>query len=370
MKKILTEILKDKREEFCDFASGDKVVLYGAGQMGIDASNCLADVGLSVEYFADKNPNLLGKLVNGIEVRHPESFTKEELENYVFAISLVTVSYNIIHDYLKALGCKKICFVGDLVNKTCQDKYISKAWRLININDDEIRKINAVFEKYSDEDSKKSLIQHLDWSINGKERNEFVQVLKMEEKYFIQEVLNALTEEDVIISYDFLSQNIEAELKEKNIGFKRLIVINPVKDDSEISHSSNVFCHKIGLANEEGEKYFVNAKGLTVKSRFLDSPTDLKYKVKKFDDLVEEKYSYLKVYGLGIALDVIKGAIESIKKNRPVLAVTIHHTREDFVEIPVLLTNNLENYDFYLRLHAYCGFETIFYAVPKEKVKK
>jgi len=370
----INELFNKKTEDFCVFKDSSEVVLYGAGQMGLDASNCLLNEGVNVKFFADKNPSILGKQVNNIEVKHPENFSAEEKGNYIFAIAVVTVSYNIIYDYLKSLGCKNICFVGDLVNKACKNPYISRTWRFDNPSEEEIKTINKTFETYSDEASKKSLVQYLTWVLNNEEKRDYATVLKMNEKYFISEVTDALSDDETFVSYDFLSTNPLEEI-EKFVGnFKAIHIFEPTdkkyNEFEEKYKSDNIFIKQCGLGDENTEKYFSYGEGLSVKSRFVDFKTDKSFPIKKLDDLMADSpYSYLKIYGLGLALEAIKGSINTIKKFRPIVAVTIHHTKEDFIEIPHLLVDNLSNYNFYLRLHSYCGFETLFYAIPREKVR-
>lgn len=368
----IEKIFNNRIDNLCCFEKIDEIVLYGAGQMGVDASCCLIDEGLNVKFFADKKNDIVGQKINNIEVKHPESFSDKEKAKYVFAIGIVTVSYNIIHDYLKNLGCKKICFVGDLVNKVCKSLYISRTWRLENPSDDEIKKINEVFEKYDNENSKKALIQYLAWAVNNEEKRNYASILKMDEKYFIPEVLRVLSDDETFVDYDFLSSTPVEEIEKRVGGFQKVHIFEPtvIKGNQvkEKYKSDKIIVNQFGLANENTEKYFTYGMGLSVKSRFVDFKTETLLPVKKLDDVMgNNPYSYLKIYGLGLSLDVVEGAIKTIKQFRPIIAVTIHHTRKDFIEIPNLLTNSLNNYHFHLRLHSYCGFETIFYAIPKER---
>jgi hypothetical protein len=375
MNEEIKKIFDKKTDEKCIFQKNDSVILYGAGQMGADASVCLLDEGVDIKNFTDKNPNIINQKINGILVKHPEEISKEEKENCIFAISVITVPYNIIAGYLKELGCKKICFVGDLLNQVSKDSLVSKTWKFSDPADSELEKLTDTFEKLSDENSKKSLIQFLTWVVKSEEKSNFADVYKMNDKYFIPEVISALGKNETIVSYDFLSHGPAEEADNFLGGFKKIYIFEPTekkfKEFKENINSDKVSIKKVGLANENSEKYFLNGKGLCVKARFVDVETSTKFPVNKLDDeMMNMPYSFLKIYGLGLAQDILKGAINSIKKYRPVLAVTIHHTREDFVEIPRYLMDNLKEYNFYLRLHSYCGFETLFYAIPKNKLEK
>lgn len=369
------KIFNNKIYDFCPFDNISEVILYGAGQMGIDASNCLLNSGVAVKFFADKNPNMIGKKINNIIVKHPEDFSTEEKENCIFAISIITVSYNLIHNYLKDLGCKKICFVGDVVNKISTNPFISGTWRLNDPSSLEINKLNIIFNGYNDDNSKKSMIQFLEWVVNNEEKNNFAPILKMDQKYFIPEVLRSLGDDEVFVNYDALHpESSEKIIELTGNKFNSIHIFAPIKDDFENLTNNNtsdkIKIYPYGLANENSEKPFLNGMGLPLKSKFCSEKTGQVIPIRKLDyEMKNKPYSYFKIYGLGIALDVVKGAIKTIKKFRPIVAVTIHHTEQDFIEIPYFLMNNLGNYNFYLRLHSYCGFETLLYAIPKEKEK-
>lgn len=362
----LEKIFNTQTINFCPYNNDKEVIVYGAGQMGVDASNCLKKSGVNVKNFADKNEKIIGTKVNCISVRHPECFTSEEKESYLFAIAVVTVSYNLLYDYLKSLGCKHICFVGDLVNKTTKDEMVSNTWRLINPTENELRKISKIYDNSFDTRSQRALIQSLEWFVNNIEKRNFLEVESLSSKFFIPEVKNLLRDDDTFVFYDFLCNDPITRLEEDGIRFKKVYIISPV---IEPSSDEKIVKYRMGLGNENSYKSFVNADGLTVKSRFVDGISNLKYQIRRLDDYVKT-YSYLCIYGLGLTLDVLKGAIDSILNNRPIIAVAIHHTRSDFVEIPDYLIDKLQNYSFFIRLHSYCGFEIVFYAIPKERFEQ
>lgn len=66
----------------------------------------------------------------------------------------------------------------------------------------------------------------------------------------------------------------------------------------------------------------------------------------------------------GSELPALKGGIYTIKKFRPQLAISIYHSDKDFIEIPLYLKNNLENYEFKIGHYAPDIYETVLYAIP------
>lgn len=65
-------------------------------------------------------------------------------------------------------------------------------------------------------------------------------------------------------------------------------------------------------------------------------------------------------------LKAIKGGLNTIKKDRPQLAICIYHSLEQFIEIPLFLKNTLDDYSYYLSHYSWNKTETILYAIPNE----
>jgi hypothetical protein len=78
------------------------------------------------------------------------------------------------------------------------------------------------------------------------------------------------------------------------------------------------------------------------------------------------KVDFIKFDIEGAELEALKGGIETIINDRPQLAVSIYHSPEDFIEIPVFLMRNLENYKFYIGHYSTGVFETVLYCTPRE----
>lgn len=77
----------------------------------------------------------------------------------------------------------------------------------------------------------------------------------------------------------------------------------------------------------------------------------------------EEKVTMIKMDVEGAELESLKGACQTIQRDRPKLAVCIYHKSEDMTEIPLYIQKLVPEYKFYLRHHSNNGRETVFYAV-------
>ena len=79
-----------------------------------------------------------------------------------------------------------------------------------------------------------------------------------------------------------------------------------------------------------------------------------------------QKVDFIKMDIEGAELPAIRGAKETIKTDRPQLAISIYHSNDDFVNIPQYLANELENYTLRLGHYSYNHCETVLYAIPDE----
>ena len=109
----------------------------------------------------------------------------------------------------------------------------------------------------------------------------------------------------------------------------------------------------------------------TMNRSCFKNQTEITVDVIKLDDFCEENNVYpdlIKMDIEGAEMEALKGAIHAIKKSRSQLAISIYHSNQDFVEIPVYLRENLENYNFILGHYRADCTETILYAIPNELI--
>jgi FkbM family methyltransferase len=89
--------------------------------------------------------------------------------------------------------------------------------------------------------------------------------------------------------------------------------------------------------------------------------------VKLDDTLIGSPVNFLKMDIEGSELDALKGGREFIKKNRPVMAVSVYHNPRDLWEIPFFIKKEFPFYTFRLRLHGHMLNEIVLYCLPNNK---
>lgn len=81
------------------------------------------------------------------------------------------------------------------------------------------------------------------------------------------------------------------------------------------------------------------------------------------DDVVKDsEVTFIKMDVEGSELNALKGAKNTIIKNKPKLAICIYHKPEDILEIPIYLLELVPEYKFYIRHYSSRMWETVLYA--------
>jgi FkbM family methyltransferase len=151
-------------------------------------------------------------------------------------------------------------------------------------------------------------------------------------------------------------KNIE-RIKKKHPNFEGFVI------------RKGVWSEDATLYFDEGEEYS-NKLEIENKGKKLN-----KVPVTSIDEVVEyyrrktkdeSKVTFIKMDIEGSEPEALIGAINTIRHDRPVLAIAIYHTEEQMISIIEWCRQNLENYKFYVRHYSPAWGETDLYAIPKE----
>lgn len=77
----------------------------------------------------------------------------------------------------------------------------------------------------------------------------------------------------------------------------------------------------------------------------------------------KDRITFIKMDVEGSELESLKGAKNTILKDKPKLAICIYHKPEDLVEIPMYIRELVPEYKLYVRHHSSNNWETVLYAV-------
>lgn len=99
----------------------------------------------------------------------------------------------------------------------------------------------------------------------------------------------------------------------------------------------------------------------------------VKIKTTTIDETVKregiKKLDFIKLDVEGSELNALKGGEKTILKDRPQMAISIYHSYNDLLDIPIYLNKLLDNYSLHIDHYSPNLCETIIYAIPNELLK-
>ncbi len=148
--------------------------------------------------------------------------------------------------------------------------------------------------------------------------------------------------------------------------FKKIYLIEPIAENiriakRELDHFENIEFLACGISNKKATLHFNEDKSF---SSIYGKGTQ-SIEVDTIDNIVKEKVDFIKLDIEGAEQDAIDGAINTIQKYKPVLAICIYHKAEDWYKIPQKVLAMESEYRVYIRHYMEGIFETVMYFIPK-----
>ena len=154
-----------------------------------------------------------------------------------------------------------------------------------------------------------------------------------------------------VFSYEFVPRNLEI--------FSKNLALNPQLSD-RVSIVEHAAWNNSGQILHFGD----NGPGTSVSSVSVNNNDAIE--TLSIDDLVKVKkisrVDFIKMDIEGSELKALQGAIKTIKKHRPRLAICIYHQLIDFTEIPEFILSLDLGYRLYIRHYTIHAEETILFA--------
>lgn len=352
------------------------VILYGAGNLGKMAKSFFNYLNIPFLYVVDKNASKYkyktDEFWGKTRIIHPDDVKEKEKKNCLLIVCVVTTPLIVLRNELKNNGWEDVAFFYDVSQSYCAQYPLNNGWCLDKLNENDKKLIKKVFLSLIDDVSRAYYLQFLAWRklrvellFDGLEINN-------NNRFFIPEIINVLRKNEVFVDCGAHKGSVTKKfIQIVNNKYEAIYAIEPDCDNFEILEIQlkdffNVKTIKCALSEKNGEEKFY--QGFDFASKLCKNGSVL-VKTTPLDDL-NIKATFIKMHLEGGELNALKGAVNTIRKCRPIIAVTIYHNSEGVWEIPFFLISNIKNYKYYLRLHSWGGTGAVFYALPEERIIK
>lgn len=141
--------------------------------------------------------------------------------------------------------------------------------------------------------------------------------------------------------------------------YKKIFAVEPdEKNFAELqkfvkdNEYKNIFLYQGGVYDKKGTVNFMNYSFMGYSSTGSKVSEDGEWvvNVDTIDNIVgDSPVSLIKMDIEGSELPALKGAINTLKKSRPVLVISVYHRQEDLITIPQFIKDVYKNCRFYLR---------------------
>ncbi len=357
---------------------GESLVLFGAGGLGRKTLAGLRNLGLEPLAFADNNPSLWNKSVDGLQVLSPQEAAQQFGHQAAFIITIWRAGggHRLAHtrQQLLDLGCSTVTSFAHLFCKhpnTFLPYYCLDLPYKICQQSDEVRK---AFTLWADEASRREYLAQLRWRLlldfDG------LPSPVAHEQYFPPDLFSLSSDEVFVDCGAFDGDTLKSFLNRRGERFKGFIALEPdpvnfQKLESYVSTLDNRLKNRITLsrlaaAAEQGKLYF-EATGTAAAT--VSATGTLAVDCAPLDEILNGlQPTYIKMDIEGGEPDALLGAQTVIRQTAPILAICVYHRQNHLWQIPLFIQPLSDQYCFFLRSHNEEGWDLVLYAVPRARL--
>ena len=339
--------------------------IFGAGNFGRDLAKILIDENYNLHGFIETKPKLNQLL--GLPVLPWEQLTAENKQAQL-AIGIFNRGMPLdgLHKLAEDSGFTDIFMPWDIYEKFGK----SLGWRFwlsepeVILNS--LEAIKSSYDLLADDVSKKCLLDILSFRLGS--NTDYASFSHSENQYFNQLTLSSLKERQIAyVDCGAYNGDTLAEIS-KEVDILEAWLFEPdAQNFSDLvgnikKMKINASCIPCGVSdkyeiltfNGGGEGGAISKMG---SQRIVTVALDQILPIRKID--------FLKLDIEGAETQALRGAKEIIKRSRPVIALSLYHLPKDPWELPAVLQELCQDYNYFIRQHYFNSFESVLYAVPK-----
>jgi len=370
------------KEDFCNLnavkyaekiKNTGSVVIWGSGYAGQLVYDFLKkfDALKNVKYYADNSEAKWGTKKNGLLILSPKEVVKMVKENSNTYIIVASEYLANIREQLLLLGIKS--GIIDMKGSGLAKDYLAfkseTPYMIINAHMVDYEK---AYSYLSDERSKAVYLGILNCKISLDSKYLVGIADPDENQYFDKDIIH-LNENEVFCDCgSYNGDTLETFVALSGGKYKKYIAIEADKDTyTELKKKvaengyKNIQTHNVACWNEKTVLKFQSAQT----AGHVTEIGDISVQADVLDNILkDEKVTFLKMDIEGAEEMALKGAARVIQENKPILAVCIYHSLEDYYKIPLIIKEFNQEYKLFTRHYKdLYDHETVCYAIPKER---
>lgn len=368
-KAFFNSLEKNKFKKFVPDRNPGSIYIYGGGSFARELLNILNKNDYQIKGFLDHQINLL--TIDELPVHIPEEIPFEDRDNLVVIIGIHNrdADVNGIISHLSDLGYKNILTSIDFCD-TFGDDLGTHFWLTKrSFYADHETEIETVFNLLSDQRSRDNFEAIVRFRISGD--YSLLPQPDLMNQYFPIDLIPRNNPLRLIDCGAFDGDTLREILKLK-IPIESVAAFEPDLDNfQKLSRTvqskkiTNAMLWPCGVYSKTTQMLFSpdNNEGGTISSNGKNLIQCI-----SLDDVIPNFAPTMIIMDIeGAEIEALKGAQNIIQKYRPILAISSYHHPAHLWEIPMLIEQWDQDYNFHYRLHRQSTFESVLYAIPANK---
>lgn len=347
----------------------EELVLYGAGNKAKKVLSVLRNNGMSVKAIIDRRSL---PVFEGLPVYRPDDQRLRQLAAAGCSAVVGVFNHSVdpleIHTLLQTIGFRRVIGIGELRQSFSigETYWLSDSAAMIPPDSTAM----WLFKRLRDAHSRKILSDVI--ALRRTLDPRYLRAISPLDQYMpagvptprknLRFVDGGAFDGDTLLSLQSAGCTFEAVVafEPDAVNFKKLTA-----SARAVHVTDSLVLQKFGLGSRS-ERVRFNSQRLGGSAISLHGDSSIE--IVSFDDRFPDfNPTYIKLDIEGAERDALMGMAVTIDSARPSLAVCVYHRPSDLWEIPLLIDKLLPDSDFYLRAHAWNGFDLVLYAVPREK---
>jgi FkbM family methyltransferase len=353
------------------------LVLFGAGGLGRKTLAGLRRLGVEPLAFADNNPALWGKEVDGMQVLAVPTAAELYAHRAAFIITIWrgegSDTMTERRQQLARLNCPRIVPFGLLYWKYPEEFLPHYAVDLPSKVYQQAEKVRAALGLWADQPSRREFLAQVRW----RTFMDFDCLPRpvSHEIYFPADLTTLMPHEVFIDCGAFDGDTIRRFLHVGGGSADRIVAYEPdpvnfrrlqeFKSGLSLDLQHRLILHASAVGAKKGKVHF-ESSGTEASSV---GSGDLEVDCVTLDEsLADLKASYVKMDIEGSELDALVGSENTIRRHLPIVAACAYHRQHHLWDIPLCVRSLSSDYHFFLRPHLLEVWDLVCYAIPSSRL--
>jgi FkbM family methyltransferase len=362
--------------EFMGDVGANRIVLFGAGNLGQRTLAGLRTIGIEPLCFADNNQLIWGTLRQGLPIMSPGEAAQRYGSDATFIVTIwraqATERMRTRFEQLHRSGCKIVTSFLPLYWKYPElflPHYMHDLPHRVHPQAD---RVLEGFSLMGDDYSRSEYLAQVRFRLLGD-----FDVLRdpvQGDMYFRDELFSLNANETFVDCGAFDGDTLQHFLDHSHQSFRRVIAFEPDPENyDKLAHKVTCLAADVRerIKTQQAATGKANARLLMDVGKGVSSKIgtgDCEVECVSLDSVLnDEPVTFVKMDIEGSELATLAGAKELIRKHAPILAISAYHQQSDLWNIPLLIRQLNPDYSFYLRPHVLEGWDLVCYAVPPHR---